>query len=164
LPVKVTGLVTAEDSLKALAIVGKWRPWRVVFVAVPALIWLVFVVSIDGGGLGWFSLMVIVMVSLLLLMGVFQVKHRYFKAFDARIEYRQPVTWTFSSEGLLTETIHSKTLRLWNGFAYAKITPELIVLAHHGDAMFNFVPRRLFETEGDWLVVGQLLAEQVPRR
>jgi len=156
--------VTAQDSLRALAVAGKWRPWRVLFVAIPALIWLIFVASIDGGGSGWLYLLIIVTVGLLLPAGLFRFKRRYVKAFDARIEYRQPVTWTFSSEGLLTETIHSKTLRLWSGFAYAKISPDLIVLAHHGDALFNFVPRRLFETEGEWLAVGQLLAEKVPRR
>jgi hypothetical protein len=162
LPVRVTGMMTADDSLAALKAVGKWHPWRIPLIVFPVLIWVMFTAFDQWRAVGWFPPLVVLVAGLFLLTFPLRIKRRFVKAFRARTEYAQPVTWTFSDEGLLTETIHAKTLRVWSGFAYVKITPTLIVLAQPGDAMFNFIPRRLFETEGDWLAVTQLLAAKLP--
>jgi hypothetical protein len=164
LPVRVTGLITAEDVIGSLKAVGKWQPWRTVMIAVPMLLLVAFLQGINrprrGGALPILLLIPLIMLLLIPL----RARRRVLNSWKDRPEYHQPISWTFSEEGVLIETISSQTLRSWNGFLYAHITPDRIVLAQPGDAMFNFVPRRLFESDGQWLAVCQLLASKLPVR
>ena len=164
LPVRVTGLITADDVIASLKVVGKWQPWRTSLVVVPILLVFAALSAANRRRGAWVPLLVFVVPLVMLLLAPLRARRRLLVSWNSRPEYQHPVSWTFSNEGLLTETISSKTLRDWSGFLYAKIMPDRIVLAQPGDMMFSFVPRRFFESEGDWAAVCQLLAIKVPVR
>ena len=165
LPVRVTGQITADDAIASLKAAGKWRTWRV-SVLILALLVAFTLASMTNRRrkAAWPVPIATIVASVFVLTAPLRTRHRFVKAWNARTEYQHPVSWTFSPEGLLTETISSKTLRDWSGFLYAKITGDRIVLAQPGDVMFNFVPRRYFESEGDWAAVCQLVATKLPLR
>jgi hypothetical protein len=164
LPVRVTGQITADDVLAALKAVGKWRPWRTAFLFASILIVIAAHSAANRRRGMWIGSLFLVVPLLMALLALLRARRRLVNSWNARPEYQHPVSWTFSHEGLLIETVSSKTLRDWSGFLYAKVTPDRIVLAQPGDAMFNFVPRRFFGTEGDWVAVCQLLAAKLPVR
>lgn len=161
LPVRVTGLITADDVIASLKAVGKWRTWRTALFLVPIML---ILFSLGAGNRRRLPLLLIFfMIPLVIaILAPLRARWRLKKSWRAHTEYHQPVSWTFSEDGLFVETVNSKSLRHWAGFVYAKITPERIVLAHPGDQMFNFVPRRLFESDAQWVAVCQLLASKVP--
>ena len=165
LPVRVTGLITADDVIASLKAVGKWRYWRIPLLVLPVLLMITFVTLTNRRrGVAWPVPIVSIAAGLFLLTAPLRARHRFIKSWNARTEFQHPVSWTFSNEGLFTETVSSKSLRDWSGFIYAKITPDRIVLAHPGETMFSFIPRRLFSTEDDWTATCQLLAAKLPVR
>src|SRR5262245_32316739 len=164
-PVRVTGLITADDAIASLKTVGKWRTWRVSLIILPLVILVTFAtMSNRRRRVIWPVPVAMVTAGIFLMTAPLRARYRFVKSWNSRPDYQQPVSWTFSHEGLLTETINSKTLRDWSGFVYARITPDRIVLAQPGDAMFSFVPRRLFSSDAEWTAVCQLLEAKLPFR
>jgi hypothetical protein len=165
LPVRVSGVLTAEDAIESLRAVGKWRTWLVPLVVAPTLLLI--------GGLILLTWPIVVDWRLPVALGVFalvmmltpiRARQRFRKQWKARPEHHQPIVWTFSPDDLLIEATNSKHLHAWTGFIYAKITPDKLILAQQGGAMFNFIPRRFFETEDDWVAVCDLLSNKLPVR
>jgi len=164
-PVLITGLITADDAIASLKAVGKWRTWRISLLILPLLILVTFASMTNRRRrVVWPVPIATITAGAFLMTAPLRAKHRFVKSWNARPDYLHPISWTFSHEGLLTETINSKTLRDWSGFQYAQITADRIVLAQPGDMMFSFVPRRLFASEDDWSAVCQLLAAKLPVR
>jgi len=164
LPVRATGVLTPEDALRALAAVGKWRPWRFSLIGLSIMAVGLLVLSQGAGGIKWPLIFAAAIFGLAMALGVLNAKRKFRKAWNARPEHAQPIVWTFSDEGLFIESMNSKHLHSWTAFVYARITPDKLILAQHGDAMFNFVPRRCFDTDADWLAVSQLLVARLPVR
>jgi len=164
-PVRVTGSITADDAITSLKAVGKWRTWRVSLIVLPLLLLITLATMTNGRRrIIWPVPIAMITASVLLVTAPLRAKRRFIQSWNTRPDYHHPISWTFSNEGLLTETINSKTLRDWSGFLYARITPDRIVLAQPGDVMFSFVPRRLFSSEEEWTAVCQLLAAKLPVR
>jgi hypothetical protein len=164
-PVRVTGSITADDAIESLKAVGKWRTWRISLIVLPLLVLITLATLTNRRRrIVWPVPIATITAGVLLMTAPLRAKRRFVRSWNNRPDYHHPISWTFSHEGLLTETINSKTLRDWSGFVYAKITPERIVLAQPGDMMFSFVPRRLFSSDGEWTAACQLLAAKLPVR
>jgi hypothetical protein len=165
LPVRATGILTADDFVDTLKAVGQWRPRLVQKVIVVLAVGSVLVAFVAYGVDG---LLVVVpplgAACALVLWGTIAGKRRLEKIWNARPENREPMSWTFSEEGLYVETVNSKHFHAWNGFTKGTIWPDKLILTQQGEGMWNFIPRRFFATEGDWQAVTQLVAGQLPVR
>jgi len=161
LPVRATGVVTAEDALSALAAVGKWRPWRTPLLVLPVMLLAGVAWLLNPRG-GWFGPAMMVVAGLVLLSAPFRAKGKFAKTWNARPEHAHPIVWTFSDEGLFIESINSKHLHSWSTFVSARVLPDKLILTQHGGQMFNFIPRRCFNTDADWQTVCQLIASKLP--
>lgn len=166
LPVRASGVLTSDDAITALRIVGKWRVW-VGSLVVAVLIGVVGIAHawIQPAPIDWIWPMLfwgVMAVSALFLP--LQAKHRFAKTWNARPENQSPITWSFSEEGLYVETARSKHLHSWEAFDGTKVAREQLVLVQNGGEMFNFIPRRFFESEAAWNAACQLVASRVSMR
>ena len=112
----------------------------------------------------WFVPLIFCFACVFLLALSFRVKARFVQSWHGRPEHAQPIVWTFSDEGLFVEAINSKHLYSWQAYVDALIAADKIILAQQGGQMFNFIPRRCFETDTDWQTVCQLVASKLPVR
>ena len=167
LPVRVTGVLTAEDAQRALraAMGGRRAFWFIISGAAVVVLGTIGLMIWQGDWIRlWAAAFQVVAVVIIGCVLFVLSKRRFAASWNGRPENRQPVSWTFSNEGLLIETTSGKQLHYWNSFAYATIPADKVILAQRGGLMFNFVPRRLFETDEDWAAVCQLLALKLPVR
>jgi hypothetical protein len=166
LPVQVSGVLTPQDAIAALRAVGKWKPWRLSIIAasIGLAIISIQVLNRPPGGIRWPVVMLVAVVAVALSLAPITAKQKFVKSWNSRPENNKPITWTFSEEGLFIEAAHSKHLHAWTAFPYMRMTPSQLILAQHGDAMFNFIPRRFFNSDADWQAACQLLATKLPVR
>jgi hypothetical protein len=171
LPVRARGVLTPEDARQALNVAFRQGSGIVLIATAVAV-----VVLFAGAALlafrnpgheseFWPSAAALTIVgSFFIPMYLVLHRRRFARMWNSRAENQQPVTWTFSADGLLIETASGKQLQFWSSFIYALTTTDKLILAQQGGMQFNFVPRRFFETEEDWAAVRQLLAEKLPVR
>jgi len=164
LPVRATGVLTVDDAIAALRTEGKWNAWRNVLIFVGVFSIITGLLMLQRPRQLGVMAVYLGIGSLIVVLAALRARSRFAKSWNARFENQQPISWTISEEGLLIETANSKHLHSWGAFIKAKVTPDKIIITQQGGAMFNFIPRRFFETDGDWLAVRQLLASKLPLR
>jgi len=136
-------------------------PWALI----PALILLTIIAGLNFQRGDQWEIVIAWGVCAVICLGLpLRARQRFVAAWNSRNDHHHPVSWTFSDEGLFTETVNAKALHSWTAYTRVTITRDHVVLAQQGGQSFNFVPRRFFETEGDWLAVRQLLASKLPVR
>lgn len=162
LPVRVSGVMTADDALSALKAVGKWNPKPMIWLSLAAILLGAGLLVASGGRKGWILPATICVAGVLVLAVWLRAKTRFVANWNARPEHSHPLTWTFSDDGLFVETINSKHLHAWTAFVTVRVTPNMLVLTQQGGQMFNFIPRRFFTSESDWEAVGKFLTQRLP--
>jgi len=163
-PVRVSGLLTATDAIKALGAVGKWRTWPYYALAITLVLIAVALMIRQLPSVSIVSISVFLVGAVFFAIRPLILRIRFIRSWNARPEYQQPITWVFSDEGIFVESTMSKHQQAWEAYQYAKISTNEIVLAHHGNAMFNFVPVRFFASEQELAAVRQMIAAKLPLR
>lgn len=161
--VKATGKLTADDVMAGLAVASNSSYWRasIFFIAIAlvvcgvGLIW-----SGPHGRLLW-AILLAVGILLALLYPSF-VRSSIAKTLSSSLEFRNQMTWTFTSESLLIDAMGATHLHAWSSFMHAKITKELLLLAKPGKTVVLVVPRRCFASDADWQFVVRLLSAKMP--
>lgn len=162
-PITASGVLTADDAIAALRAMGKWRPWLLPLIAIP--IFAIAALSTLNQPVlprNWLPIIAAAIFLTAALSLGFGARTRMAKQWIARPENLHPIRWTFQSDGLMIETVHSRHYLAWPSFSSARILPDKIVLTQHGGTMFNFIPRRMFTSEADWHAVSQMLAAKLP--
>jgi MFS family permease len=111
-----------------------------------------------------FLLMMVLSVLGMILVGplaAYKVRRHYRR--DARI--REPITYTFTSQGLRMESAVGTRERPWLSFLRIRETPELL-LFHYGSSAAYFLPRRALRQSDEhqlkaWLAVQPGLAAEL---
>jgi hypothetical protein len=162
-PIIASGVLTADDAISALRSVGKWRPWLFPVLMIP-IIAIVAISTVNQQLLGrnWLPAIVAPVFAVIVLWLSLGARSRMTKQWNARPEHLHPVRWTFHPNGLAIETLHSNSFLAWPSFTSVKIMPDQVILTQHGGAMWNFIPRRTFASDADWLAVTQMLATKLP--
>src|SRR5262245_6586803 len=169
LPVRATGVMTADDARRALAAATKTGTFSLKAVAVAIVLMFLFMAvmsrhhSVYRFEL-WASAIELPVILGILTLLFFMARRTFNAAWNAHPENHQPVTWTFSEDGLFVETATSKHLHYWTSFIYAKIPADTLILAKPGGTLFTCVPRKFFESDEDWAAVCNLLALKLPVR
>jgi len=163
LPVRATGILTGDDFVGTLKAVGQWRPRLAIVAVVVLVLSLVYLVTARGMGEHlWLGATGVAVALVLLLLFITRGKRRLRDQWNARVEHREPISWTFAEEGLYIETVHSKHFHAWTAFVQASIRPDKLILTQQGGGMWNFIPRRFFASEGDWQAATQLVTAKLP--
>jgi len=165
-PLRATGVLRPDDAISALKAIGKWRAWLGSLIVATIIIVVGIVLALNQPAPNdwvWPAIFCGVMAVFALLLPL-QVRHRFANTWNARPENQAPVTWTFSDDGLLVETTRSKHLHFWEAFDSITVTRDQLILAQNGGVMFNFIPRRFFESDDEWTAVCQLVAAKVRMR
>ncbi|HEX5105035.1 MAG TPA: YcxB family protein [Pirellulaceae bacterium] len=161
----VTGLLSADDAIRAMKVLGKWRPFRTGLLFVAFLLVIAAIATTQKPDIRIHVLVVVGAIGSLVAIGwASSVRDKFTKQFCANPEIANPIVWTFSGEGLLIQTANTSSLHAWNSFEKATITPTVVILAHHGGLSFNFIPRRLFASEADYSATCQLISAKLPVR
>jgi hypothetical protein len=162
-PIIASGVLTADDAISALRAVGKWRPWLFPVLAIPIIaIFAISTVNQQLLGRNWLPTIVAAVFAVIVLWLSFSARSRMTKQWNARNENQHPVRWTFHADGLAIETIQSKHYLAWSSFTSVKLLPDQVILTQQGGTMWNFIPRRTFASDADWLAVTQMLATKLP--
>lgn len=162
LPVRVGGVLTADDAITTLRKVGKWRPWQGAVITIPLAIIIAIGFAVNDQMRNvWVPIVTVGIAMVIALWLVLGAKGRMQKQWNSRPEHANPMMWTFSEDGLFVETTNSKHLHAWSAFTQASVSPEMLILTQQGNAMWNFIPRRFFSSDADWYAVTQLLAAKL---
>jgi len=104
-------------------------------------------------------------IGLLLTIGsASSIRAKFAQQFYTNPQIANPIVWTLSTEGLLVQTVNTSSLHAWNSFERATITPSVVILVNPGGLSFNFIPRRLFASDADYLTACQLISAKLPVR
>jgi hypothetical protein len=133
-PVRVTGVLTPEDAISALRAVGKWQPWRLAMFVIPAALLAIgyLLLAPPAGQVRWPVVIEIAIFALVLALAPLNAKGKFVSTWKLRPDNSQPISWTFSNDGLFVEAVHSKHLHGWPSFLYARITADQYILAQQG--------------------------------
>jgi hypothetical protein len=163
LPVRVTGILTAEDAIHALQSLGVGRKWRRILVCCGSA----------GVAAGLFVAVVFhyqVVGILIALTSFFSIENALFawkrnlrNAWGGRDDYKHPVTWSFCEDALRVETIRHNEQYHWNNVVDLRVTHNQVAIMgkQANSPVLVFVPRRFFDAEEDWAAVCQLIAHKV---
>ena len=163
--ISVTGFLSSDDAVQAMKVLGKWRPFRTSLFLVAFSLAAAAIATAHKPGIRIHVLVVVGVIGLLLTIGsASRVRPKFASQFYANPEIANPIVWTFSAEGLLIQTVNTSSLHAWNLFGRATITPTVVILEHLGGLSFNFIPRRLFASEADYLMTCQLISAKLPVR
>jgi hypothetical protein len=146
-------------------VLGKWRPFRTSLFLVALSLVVAAIATGNKPGIRIHVLVVVGVIGLLLtIASASSLRDRFAKQFYTSPQIANPIVWTFSAEGLLIQTVNTSSLHAWSSFERATITPAVVILEHPGGSSFNFIPRRFFASEVDYLAARQLIGTKLPVR
>jgi hypothetical protein len=161
----VTGLLSSDDAVRAMKVLGKWHPFRPSLLLVAVSLVVAAIATAHKPGIRIHVLVVVGVIGLLLTIGsASRARDKFAAQFYTNPQIANPIVWTVSAEGLLIQTVNTSASHAWNSFERATITPAVVILEHPGGLSFNFIPRRLFASEADYLTTCQLISAKLPVR